>query len=86
MVVDNSGCGTELHRIARCGRSRQVSLSRRAKPHVWTWLRRERGIAHQHPNPAEFEGNHPQRAQLKKHLAGLCGWHGPEQVCLDLRP
>ena len=23
------------------------------------------------------------RAQLKTHLARLCGWHGPEQVCLD---
>lgn len=23
------------------------------------------------------------RAQLKTHLARLCGWHGPEQVWLD---
>ena len=58
MVVDNSGCATELHRITRLGRSRQVSLSRRATPHIWTWLRRGRGIAYQHPNPAEIDGSH----------------------------
>jgi len=58
VVVDSSCCATELHQITRLGRSRQVSLSRRATPNIWTWLRRGCGIASQHPNPAEIEGSH----------------------------
>ena len=58
VVIANSGCAAELHQITRLGRSQQVLLSRRATPNVWTWLRRGRGIACQHLNPAEIEGSH----------------------------